>query len=148
MKIILTREVKGLGSHDDIVNVSEGYARNYLFPRKLALPATPANVAEVEKRRKVEEARGEKTKEEAKGLAERLSEVQITIKGKVGTGTKLYGSITHGDIADELEKQAGITIDKRKIEIDEPIKSLGIYDIPIRLHREAIAQVKVEVVGE
>lgn len=148
MKIILTREVKGLGSQDDIVNVSEGYARNYLFPRKFAVPATPANLAEVDKRRKAEEARGEKAKEDAKSIAQRLADVQITIRGKVGTGTKLYGSITHGDIAEELEKQTGIAIDKRKIEIEEPIKSLGIYDIPIRLHREAVAHIKVEVVGE
>ncbi|HUV04385.1 MAG TPA: 50S ribosomal protein L9 [Armatimonadota bacterium] len=148
MKVILAREVKGLGLHDDIVNVSDGYARNYLFPRGLAVAATKPNLAELEKRRKIEEARGEKTVGEAKDLAERLAEVQITIKGKVGTGTKLYGAITHADIADELEKQTGIKIDKRKIELEEPIKSLGTYDVPVRLHRDAVTHLKLEVLAE
>lgn len=148
MKIILTREVKSLGRRDDIVNVAEGYARNYLFPRNLAVSATPAHLAELEKRSKVEEARGDKALDEAKSLSEQLDEVQITIKGKVGAGTKLYGSITHADIADALEQQANIKIDKRKVEMEEPIKSLGTYDVPIRLHRDAVAHVKVEVVAE
>lgn len=148
MKVILIREVKSLGRRDDIVNVAEGYARNYLFPRKLAVPATDANLAEYEKRRKAEESRGEKAIEEAKELVDRLAEVQVTIKGKAGTGTKLYGSITHADIAEALEQQTGIKIDKRKIEMEEPIKSLGEYEIPIHLHREAITQLKVEVVAE
>jgi large subunit ribosomal protein L9 len=148
MKVILIREVKSLGRRDDIVNVAEGYARNYLFPRNLAIPATPANLAELEKKRKAEEAHGEKAIEEAKTLAERLAEVQITIKGKTGTGTKLYGSITHADIAEALEQQAGIKIDKRKVEMEEPIKSLGMYEVPIHLHKEAIVTLKVEVIGE
>ncbi|MDH7480436.1 MAG: 50S ribosomal protein L9 [Armatimonadota bacterium] len=148
MKVILTREVKSLGKANDIVNVAEGYARNYLFPRKLAVPADKAHLAELEKRKKVEEIRGEKLREEAKDIAERLSEIQITVTGKVGSGTKLYGSITHADIADALEKQTGIKIDKRKIELEEPIKSLGTYDVPIRLHKDAVAHVKVEVIGE
>lgn len=148
MKVILTREVKGLGRTDDIVNVAEGYARNYLFPRKLAMEATKITLAEVEKRRKIEEAKGEKAVEESKELAERIAGVQVTIQGKVGTGTKLYGSITPTDIADALKEQTGLEVDKRKIELDEPIKSLGTYDVPINLHREAVASVKVEVVGE
>ena len=148
MKVILTREVKSLGQRDDIVNVADGYARNYLFPRSLAVPATDANIAELGKRRKAEEARGEKAVGEAKGVAGQLAGAQLTIQGKVGTGTKLYGSITHADIAEALEQQTGIKIDKRKIELEEPIKSLGSYDVPIRLHREAVVHVKVEVVGE
>lgn len=148
MKVILTREVKSLGRRDDIANVAEGYARNYLFPRKLAVPATGANLAEYEKRMKTEEARGEKAVEEAKDLSTKLAEVQITVKGKTGAGTKLYGSITHADIAEALEQQTGIKIDKRKIDMEEPIKSLGEYEVSIHLHREASAKIKVEVVGE
>ena len=148
MKVILSQNVKGVGRADDIVNVSDGYARNYLFPRKLAVPASDVNVKQVEKRKQAEETRGEKAVEESKDLAERISEAQVTVKGRVGTGTKLYGSITHADIADALEQQAGIKIDKRKIEMEEPIKSLGAYEVPIRLHREAVAHLKVEVVGE
>ncbi|MDI6828080.1 MAG: 50S ribosomal protein L9 [Armatimonadota bacterium] len=148
MKVILTREVKKLGKPDDIVNVAEGYARNYLFPKKLAVPADEAHLAELKKRKRAEELKGEKLREEAKDIAERLNEVQITVTGKVGSGTKLYGSITHADIAEALEKQTGIKIDKRKIELEEPIKSLGMYDVPIRLHRDAVAHLKVEVIGE
>lgn len=148
MKVILTREVTSLGRRDDIVNVAEGYARNYLFPRNLAVQANGTHLAELEKRRKLDESRGEKVLEEAKDLTERLNEVQITIKGKVGAGTKLYGSITHADIADALEQQTEIKIDKRKIEMEEPIKSLGTYEVPIRLHKDAVAHIKVEVVGE
>ena len=148
MKVILTREVKSLGRRDDVVNVAEGYARNYLFPRNLAVPATSAHMADLQKRMKAEEAKGEKAVDEAKELAEKLNEVQITIKGKVGTGTKLYGSITHADIADALEQQTQIKIDKRKVEMEDPIKSLGEYEVPIRLHREAVAHIKVEVVAE
>lgn len=148
MRVILTRAVKGLGQHDDVVSVADGYARNFLFPRKLAIPATGGSLAELEKRRKAEEERGEKAIEEAKELAEKLAEVQLTIQGKVGAGTKLYGAITHADIAEALEQQTGIKIDKRKVEIDEPIKSLGSYDVPIRFHREVVAHLKLEVVGE
>ena len=148
MKVILAQNIKGVGHADDVINVSDGYARNYLFPRKLAVPANDANLKQIEKRKQAEEARGEKAVEESKGLAERIAEVQVTVKGRVGTGTKLYGSITHADIADALEQQAGIKIDKRKIELEEPIKSLGEYEVPIRLHRESVAHLKVEVVGE
>lgn len=148
MKVILAQNIKGIGHADDVINVSDGYARNYLFPRKLAVPATDANLKQIEKRKQAEEARGEKAVEESKGLAERIAEVQVTVKGRVGTGTKLYGSITHADIADALEQQAGIKIDKRKIELEEPIKSLGEYEVPIRLHREAVTHLKVEVIGE
>lgn len=148
MKVILSQNIKGVGHADDIVNVSDGYARNYLFPRKLAIAATDGNVKQIEKRKAAEESRGEKAVEESKDLAEQISEAKITVKGRVGTGTKLYGSITHADIADALEAQTGIKVDKRKIEMEEPIKSLGEYEVPIRLHREAVAHLKVEVVGE
>ena len=148
MKVILTQSIKGVGHADDMINVSDGYARNYLFPRKLALPANEINLKQVEKRKQAEEARGEKALGESKDLAEQINEAQITVKGKVGAGTKLYGSITHADIADALEQQTGIKIDKRKIEMEEPIKSLGAYEVPIRLHKDAVAHLKVEVVGE
>jgi large subunit ribosomal protein L9 len=148
MKVILTHEVKSVGRPDDIVNVSEGYARNYLFPRNLAIAANEANLAALNKRRRIEENKGEKLLAEAKDLAGRLTEAKVTVRGRVGSGTKLYGSITHADIADALEKQAGIKIDKRKIELHEPIKTLGEFDVPVRLHREAVAHLKIEVVGE
>lgn len=148
MKVILAQDVKNIGKRDEIVNVSDGYFRNFLAPRNLAVPAAGNALAEWEKRRKTEQAKSAKQASDAKSLAAQLAEMKVTIKGKVGVGSKLYGSITPADIADALEKQTGVKIDKRKIELDEPIKSLGSFDVPIRLHREAIAHLKVEVVGE
>lgn len=148
MKVILTCEVKGLGRRDDIVNVADGYGRNYLLPRRLAVPATKVALAESERRRKAEEARGDTALEEATDLAARLAEVQVTIKGKTGAGTKLYGSITHADIVEALEEQTGIKLDKRKIDMAQPIKSLGTYEVPVHLHGEVPISLKVEVVGE
>jgi large subunit ribosomal protein L9 len=148
MKVILSQEVKSIGKRDEMVNVSEGYFRNYLQPRHLAVAAEGNALAEWQKRRKTEEAKSAKLSADAKTLAARLAEIQVTVKGKVGTGSKLYGSITPADIAEALEKQKHIKIDKRKIELDEPIKSLGAFDVPIRLHKDATAHLKVEVVGE
>lgn len=148
MKVILTTEIKGVGKPDEIVNVSEGYARNFLFPRKMAIEADAANMAAWNKKKKNEEMKSQKLADDAKNLASKISGVQVLIKGKVGVGSKLYGSITHADIADALEKQKGIKIDKRKIELGEPIKSLGTFDIPIRLHKDALATLKIEVVAD
>ena len=145
MKVILTRDVKNIGKIDEVVNVSEGYARNFLFPRKLAAEANAANMAELNKRKKTEELKGEKALQEAKEAGAKIAEAKVTIAGKVGTGSRLYGSITSGDIADALLKQTGIKIDKRKIELDEPIKALGGFDVPIRLHRLVTSRLKVEV---
>lgn len=148
MKVILTREVNSLGKPDDVVNVAAGYARNYLFPRQMAMPATAANLAELSRRLKVEDLKGEKRLEDAKEVAERLAGMEITLTGKVGSGTKLYGAITAADIAEAIQRAADVRIDKRKVELDEPIKTLGSYTVAIRLHREVSANVKVEVVGE
>lgn len=146
MKVILTSDVKAIGERDQIVNVAEGYARNYLFPRNLAVPADAKHMAELQKKRGVVEAKSEKALGESKDLAQQINEAKIIIKAKVGTGTKLYGSITHGDIAEALEKQAGIKIDKHKVEVEEPIKTLGEFEVPIRLHKDAIGHLKIEVI--
>lgn len=148
MKVILVREVKSLGKTDDVVNVSEGYARNFLFPRQLAVPADAGHMAELNKRRKVVEQKGEKLLDEAKALGEKINEKQVTIKGKVGQGSKLYGAITAADVAEAIQKQLHAKVDKRKIDIDEPIKTLGSHDIKIHLHHDVIARMQVEVVGE
>lgn len=148
MKVILTREVKSLGKADDLVNVSEGYARNFLFPRHMAVPADDAHMAELNKRRKQEELKGEKLLDDAKALAEKIEGKQVTIKGKVGQGTKLYGAITAADIAEAVQKELGVKIDKRKIDIHEPIKTIGEHDIKVHLHRDVVAVMKVEVAGE
>lgn len=148
MKVILTADVKAIGKREQIINVAEGYARNFLFPKNLAVPADGAHLTEIMKKRKAEEAKSEKNIEEAKVIALKINESKITIKMKVGGGTKLYGAITNGDIADALEKQAGIVVDKRKIEIEEPIKSLGEFEVPVRLHKNAVGHLKVEIAAE
>ncbi len=146
MKVILTSDVKAIGKRDQIVNVAEGYARNYLFPRNLAVPADEKHMAELNKKRKAVDVKTEKALDEAKALAEQINQAKITVKAKVGTGTKLYGAVTHGDIAEALEKQTGIKIDKHKVEVEEPIKTLGEFEVPIRLHKDAIGHLKVEVI--
>lgn len=148
MKVILSEDIKGVGKADEIVNVAEGYARNYLFPRKLAVEANDANMAAWNKRKKNEEARNQRIADDAKALAAQISGVKVIIKGRVGTGSKLYGSITHADIADALEEQKGIKIDKRKIELVDQIKTIGEFDVPIKLHKEASATLKVEVIAD
>ena len=148
MKVILTREVKSLGKADDVVNVSEGYARNYLFPRHMAVPADGAHMTELNKRRKQEELKGEKLLDDAKALAEKIEGKQVTIKGKVGQGTKLYGAVTPADNAEAIQNDLGAKVDKRKIDSHEPIKSVGTHDIRIHLHRDVTVGMTVEVVGE
>ncbi|MBP6963443.1 MAG: 50S ribosomal protein L9 [Armatimonadetes bacterium] len=148
MRVILVREVKSLGKPDDIVNVSEGYARNFLFPRHLAVPAEGGHMTELNRRRRTEEQKGEKLAEDAKSLAEKIEGKQVTIKGKVGQGTKLYGAVTPADIAEAIQNDLGAKVDKRKIDSHEPIKSVGTHDIRIHLHRDVTVGMTVEVVGE
>ena len=146
MKVILISDVKAIGKRDQVVNVAEGYARNYLLPRNLAVPADAKHMAELQKKRGAVEAKSERNLGESKDLAQQINEAKIIIKAKVGTGTKLYGAVTHGDIAEALEKQAGIKIDKHKVEVEEPIKTLGEFEVPIRLHKDAIGHLKIEVI--
>jgi len=147
MKVILTQDMDSLGLAGEIVDVARGYARNYLIPKKIALDATEDNIKRTETQRKTIEVKRVKLKEDAQKIKERLAEVMISIAQKVGEEDKLYGSVTSMNIADELEKQ-GITIDRRKIILDKPIKSLGEFSVPIKLHPQVTASIKVTVVPE
>ena len=142
MKVILTQDMDSLGLAGEIVEVARGYARNYLIPKKVALEATEDNIKRTETQRKNIEIKRIKLKEDAQKIKERLAEVTISIAQKVGEEDKLYGSVTTMNIADELEKQ-GITIDRRKIILDKPIKSLGEFSVPIKLHPQVTASIKV-----
>ena len=145
MKLILLKDVDDLGKIGDIVSVKEGYARNYLIPKKLVLEATKANEKVVEKEKiKVEQKRKESRKE-AEELCENLEKLSLTIPVQVGEKDKLYGSVTSQDISDLLKKE-GFDIDKRKIELPNPIKALGIYSVKIKLDAEVTATMKVWVV--
>ena len=147
MKIILREDMDALGLEGDIVDVANGYGRNYLIPKGIALEANTQNIKLLETQRKKIEIKRLKAKEEAEKVKERLADVMITISQKAGEEDKLYGSVTSMDIAAHLEKQ-GILIDRKKISMDKPIKALGEYDVPIRLYPEVTGSIKVTVVPE
>lgn len=147
MQIVLREDVDKLGRRGDIVDVAVGYARNYLLPKRKALILSDGNLKTIEKERRRYVLHLAKEKEDCLAVAQRLSAISCTIVRKVGENEVLYGSVTAADIADHVAKE-GVEIDKRRIQLDEPIKSLGIYTVPIRLHPEVTAEVKVWVVKE
>ena len=147
MEVILRETVDNLGKRGEVVQVADGYARNYLLPRKLALPATEGNKKHVERERKIVEVREAEEKGQAESIAARLAAVDITIQRRVGETEALYGSVTSGDIADYLRTK-GFEIDRRKLILPEPIKTLGEHDVPLKLHREVTVPLKVKVVKE
>lgn len=147
MEVILREHVDSLGRRGEIVKVADGYARNYLLPRKLALPATEGNRRQIERERARFEAREAGEREIAEAAAGRLAGVEIVIARKVGETQALYGSVTAADIAAALSEK-GFDIDRRKLQLPDPIKALGAFDVPLRLHREVTATVTVRVVAE
>ncbi|MCB0258674.1 MAG: 50S ribosomal protein L9 [Calditrichaeota bacterium] len=147
MKIILRQDYENLGNAGDVVKVKPGFARNYLLPKKIAYPAQPNYLRMIEEEKRQKEQRQRKEKKLAEAVAEKLSAVSVTISASVGEEDKMFGSVTSQDIADELAKQ-GYEIDRRKIVLEEPIKALGIYQVPIKLYSGVEANVKVWVVKE
>lgn len=147
MKIILRQDVDELGLEGDIIHVANGYGRNYLIPKGIALEATPQNKKALELQRKKIEVRRVKAREEADNLKLKVEGIVITLSQKAGEEGKLYGSVTSMDIASGLEKQ-GIAIDRRKILLEKPIKTLGEFDVPIKIYPEVIAAIKVVVAPE
>src|SRR5262245_6980961 len=147
MEVILREHVDHLGRRGEIVKVADGYARNYLLPRKLALPVTEGNRKQVERERLKFEAREAEEKQGAEALAARIANIEIVISRKVGETEALYGSVTAADIADALAEK-GLAIDRRKLQLADPIKRVGDLDVPVKLHREVTAAVKVRVIAE
>lgn len=147
MEVILREDIPKLGQRGDIVTVKNGYARNYLLPRKLAMEATPGNRKQVAGMKAAAARREATEKTSADSLAAQLSEVVLTIPAKAGESDQLFGSVTTMDIAEGPEAK-GFAIDKRKILLEEPIKTVGEYTVPLRLHRQVTASVKVNVVRE
>jgi large subunit ribosomal protein L9 len=145
MQVILRTDIESLGRLGDVVNVKPGYARNYLVPKKLALEATPGNLKAFEQQRRKLEKRLEKARYEAKDLADKIESVELVIPVRVGEGDKLYGSVTNTHIAEALAAK-GIHIDKKKVELESPIRSLGEYTVPVRVYPEVRPEVKVSVV--
>ena len=147
MQIILTTDVPSLGDAGDLVEVKAGYGANYLIPQGLALPATSSNKNQIEHQRRAISARIARDRQDAEGLAAKLSHVSVTITRLVGDDDKLFGSVSNKDIAEALRDQ-GHEVDRRKIILDAPIKALGVYDVPVKVHRDVIAQIKVWVVAD
>ena len=147
MEVILKEDVPKLGSRGDVVKVAEGYGRNYLLARKLAMEATRANRAVIEQMKAAALRRSIRDKADAEALAAQMKELTLTFHRKVGDQEHLFGSVTSGDVADALEGKS-FSVDRRKVHLDEPIKSLGEFDVSVRLHKEVTATVKVAVQKE
>ncbi|MBI5196603.1 MAG: 50S ribosomal protein L9 [Nitrospirae bacterium] len=144
MKVILKEEVKSLGDIGSVVNVADGYARNYLIPRNLAAEASTKNIKQFEHEKKIILERAKKIKADAQNLVGQLTGLSVVIEAQAGEEDKLFGSVTSMDIAEALSKQ-GVTVDKRKIQIEEPIKRLGTYTVSVKLYPEVTASINVEV---
>ena len=147
MEVIFREHVENLGRRGDVVKVAPGYARNFLLPRKLALAVTEGNKKIIARERKLSDAREVEEKQTAEALASRLSTAEITIERRVGETEALYGSVTTADIAEALAAK-GLDIDKRKIHLDDAIKAIGDFTVPVRLHRDVTAQITVHVVKQ
>jgi large subunit ribosomal protein L9 len=147
VKVILRQDLPNLGDTGDLVTVKPGYARNYLFPRGLAFEATAANIRQLEEDRRREEQRAKRDYLEARRRATQLESVSLTFHANAGEEGKLFGSITSSDIADRLAEQGlDFQIDRRWIMLDEPVKSLGVYSVPVRLHADVKPEIKVWVI--
>jgi large subunit ribosomal protein L9 len=147
MKVILTEEIRGLGTRGDLVTVKDGYARNYLIPKNLAQEATKGNLNVIEHQRRKWALLAQEEKNAAQKQADRVKGVKIRIEKRVGDNGHLFGSVTANEIADALAEK-GIEVDKRRVELGSPIKTVGLHDVEVRLHREVTAQIQVEVVAQ
>ncbi|GAB6934973.1 MAG: 50S ribosomal protein L9 [Bacillota bacterium] len=147
MKVIFLKDVKGQGKKGEVKTVSDGYARNYLIPRGLAVEATESNLKTLEAQKRSEAKRKAQELAEAKALAEKLEKTTVTIAAKAGEGGRLFGAVTSKQIAETLAKQ-GLAVDKKKILLDEPIRALGTVRVPVKLHPDVTVQLAVTVVEE
>ncbi len=147
MKLILREDVDNLGKGGEVVDVKPGYGRNFLLPRGLAVPANTKNVREIEHQKKIADAKAAKAKASAEAVAKRLSDTPVVLKRKVGEQDKLYGSVTALDVAEALAAR-GLQIDRRSIDLAEPIKTVGDFEVPVKLHRDVVAKAKVKIEPE
>jgi large subunit ribosomal protein L9 len=146
MKVILTDEIRGLGGRGEVVQVKDGYARNFLLPKNLAREATPGNLKAVEQERKKWAVLSAQEKTSAEELAQKISGLKVEVRKRVGESGQLFGSVTANEIADALAAQ-GIEVDKRRVELAHPIKNIGSHEVEVRLHREVTAKINVEVMA-
>ena len=147
MEVILKEDVAKLGSRGDVVKVAEGYGRNFLLPRKLAIEASASNKAVIEQMKAASVRRSAKEKTQAEELAKQFDGLSVTFQRRSGEGDQLFGSVTSGDIADALEKKS-FHVDRRKIQLHEPLKQIGEFDVPVKLHKDVTTHVKVVIEKE
>jgi large subunit ribosomal protein L9 len=147
MDVILREHIDNLGRRGDVVKVAPGYARNFLLPRKLALAVTEANKKQIERERKAGEVKDAQERTEADAYGQRLEALEIEIARRIGENNVMYGSVTSADVATALAAK-GFTVDRRKIQLPDPIKAVGDVQVPVKVHRDVTAQVKVKVVPE
>lgn len=147
MKVVLMKDVPKLGTKFQVVEVAEGYARNYLIPKGLAQPATPSLLAEIDKRKQQEKLREQREIEKAQSLAQKLANIVVEIDVPAGEGGRLYHAVSAQEIVKKLKEQQGIELDRDQILLEEPLRSLGIHTIPVRIHRQVRANLKVNIVA-
>lgn len=148
MKVILQVDIKGVGKKDEIINASDGYARNFLFPKKLAVEANAENMSKLKSKKDSNAFKKSQEKEKAQEIANKLSKILLKIKVKAGTNGKIFGGVSSKEISENLEKQYQIKIDKKKIDLKETIKNLGTFNIDIRLFEGVIGKLKIDVISE
>lgn len=147
MKVILTQDIKGVGKKDEVINANDGYARNFLFPKKMAVEANKQNMSLLQGRKDSANFKKEQDKEKANELKDKISKIMLTIKVKSGENGKIFGSITSKEISTELKKQHNIEIDKKKIMLKEAIKEQGTFTIEIKLYEGIIGKLKINIIG-
>lgn len=145
MKIILIQDVKKLGKKGEIIEVNDGYARNYILPQKLGIEANSKNLNDLKLQKMKEEKDAQKLLDEAKELAEKIGEQSVVVKMKAGEGGKVFGSVSAKEIAEAMKKQNGLEIDKKKIQLQEPIRSFGVHEVGVKLHPQVTATLRVKV---
>ncbi|GGE05904.1 50S ribosomal protein L9 [Marinithermofilum abyssi] len=148
MKVIFQQDVKGHGRKGEVKEVAEGFARNYLLPRKLAVEASQGNMNALKDQKRREQERKKEELEEAQKLAQRLEKLDVVLKAKAGEGGRLFGAVTSKQISQHLKQEYNIKVDKKKIQLDEPIRTLGVTRVPVKLHPKVTATISVQVVEE
>lgn len=147
MKVILKADIKGVGKKNEVINASDGYARNFLFPKNLAVEANSENMSKLQAQKDANQFRKDTEKEEAKNIAEKLTKIIIKIQVKAGENGKIFGGVSAKDISENLEKQHNIKIDKKKIDLKETIKTLGIHNIDVKLYEGVSGKIKIDVLS-
>lgn len=147
MKVILTQDIKGVGKKDEIIKANDGYARNFLFPKKLAVEANAQNMSLLQGRKDSEHFKKEQDKEKANQIKQKIEKMTLTIKAKAGGNGKIFGSITSKEIATELQTQYKIEVDKKKINLKEPIKEIGTFTVDIKLYEGIIGKLKINILS-